>query len=288
MNNILNLSRSLKAYAQPDTTRDSIAMLLEGRYELLELKANHPDSNTDYAHIRTQENQDVWVCIRWKEKTYAEVLKGQQDLPDFSADQLAIDESHLISLLTAFSDFTYHLRVATYPFELKGVSLPQSPPASNNCCTFVEGLVVKAWQDAIDGFGWSNAKHGQMMILSAEDYFSPVTCLVESNMAVEIKDSDSLPHKWTVVQGWRKEWSGGHTFIILDYHHQSDRVLTLESNKAFKLNGVGYRMLGNFRDINKPAHNWWEDSKLPTWEKLKSTYKFREQCVLKVKNVNWI
>ncbi|MEP1032416.1 hypothetical protein [Ekhidna sp.] len=287
-NHYLNLRRSLKAYALPDTSSESVAMLLEGKYELIERKSDYPTADTDYAHIKTKESQEVWICYRWKDHIYADVEEVSLDLTDFTLDQNAIDESHLTDLLPSFSEFTYHLRTATYPFNLEGVNVPQAPPASNNCCTFVEAITVKAWQNSYSDFRWNNKKHGQMMIFSVEDYFSPVTCLVESEMAIAINDQDAIPHKWSVIQGWRKEWSGGHTFIILDHHKETDRILTLESNKAFGLNGVGYRMLGNFRDINKPSSDWWTESKLPTWEKIKNTYKFRRQCVLKVKNVNWI
>ncbi len=286
----IELYQNLKGYDQPDTTSSSTISIQKGRYSLVELKVKHPTNDTDYAFIQLASGERKWICLRWKDDEYGKLTRGNDAGGlniDFSSDPMSIDESVLIDLLPLFNDFIYDLRNTTYPFQLKGINLPQAPPSLNNCCTFVEAIVVGAWQKSHSNFQWDNTKHGQMMIFSDEDYYSPVTCLVNTDMAMEI-NSDAKPHKWTVIQGWRKQWSGGHTFIILDHHQETDRVLTLESNKAFNLDGVGYRMLGNYRDVKKPTNDWWQDSRLPTWEKIKSTYKFRKQCVLKVNNISWI
>ncbi len=284
----LKIKQPLKAYNEPNTNSAVVATLAGEIHELLEVKSNFPSSDTDYAKVKDSTAGEVWICIRWKENTYASIVTSQEDnAPDFSTDPDAIEESKLVELLPHFNEYTYDLHEANYPFELDGINVPQGPPSSNNCCTFVEAITVKAWQDSVSNFKWTNSKHGQMMIFSDEDFFSPITCLVESNMAMAV-DDDANPHKWTVIQGWRSKWSGGHTFIILDHHKETDRVLTLESNKAFKLNGVGFRMIGNFRDVNKPSSDWWSDSSLWTWEKIKATYAVRKQCVLKVKNISWV
>jgi hypothetical protein len=166
--------------------------------------------------------------------------------------------------------------------------LPQAPPKTNNCCTFVEALVVKAWQNKFNSqFKWSNTRHGQMMIFSADDYFSPVTALVESDIALAVDDSDAAPNPWTVIQGWRQQWRGGHTFIIVDHHIETDRVLTLESNSSYRLNGVGFRMIGNIGEFNNPPENWWNRTDLWTWERIKSTYRYRKQAWLKVSERTW-
>jgi hypothetical protein len=127
-----------------------------------------------------------------------------------------------------------------------------------------------------------------MMILSNDDFFSPVTAAIESNMAVAVPEPDTPPHPWTVIQGWRRQWRSGHTFIIVDHHEQTDRVLTLESNRAYKLNGVGIRAIGNIRDIGGlPPEAWWEREDLWTWERMRSTYRYRQQAWLKVKDRTW-
>jgi hypothetical protein len=196
-----------------------------------------------------------------------------------------IKESVLINLLEKFHPFTYELHAARYPFPLPGLSVPLSPPETNNCCTFVEALLVKAWADTHPEFKWGSKRHGQMMILSADDFFSPVTAVIESGMGSVMDDTDIKP--WTVVQGWRGKWNGGHTFIIVDHHEETDRVLTLESNSAYNLDGVGFRGIGNLRDFNNPPVEWWKQEDLWTWERIKSAYKFRKQAALNMNELSW-
>ena len=83
-----------------------------------------------------------------------------------------------------------------------------------------------------------------MMILT-EDLFGPITAIAEAGMGVELADPDAPPHPWTAIQGWTRGTRSGHAFLILDYDAPTDRVLTLESNSAHGLDGVGFRKLGN-------------------------------------------
>jgi hypothetical protein len=127
-----------------------------------------------------------------------------------------------------------------------------------------------------------------MMIMSSDDFFSPVTAAVESGMAIAVADPDEPPNPWTIVQGWRRQWRGGHTFLIVDHHDATDRVLTLESNSSYKLNGVGFRAIGNLKDVGGvPPDQWWEIDGVWTWQKICSTYQFRQQAMLRVKDRNW-
>jgi hypothetical protein len=121
-------------------------------------------------------------------------------------------------------------------------------------------------------------------VLYAE-YFSPVTAAVESAMAIPVPSPDAPPHPWTLIQGWRQQWRGGHTFLIVDHHAATDKVLMLESNSAYGLDGVGYREIGTLRDkgITPPAQ-WWTLPKVWTWRQVCSTYLFHEQAWLKVKD----
>jgi hypothetical protein len=91
------------------------------------------------------------------------------------------------------------------------------------------------------------------------------------------------------VQGWRNQWRSGHTFIIVDHDEATDHVLTLESNSAFGLDGVGCRKLGNLRDLpgGRPPTRWWEDERLWTWERVHTVYRFLRQGNLKVTDHSW-
>ena len=202
----------------------------------------------------------------------------------------SVKESFLIDRIDDFKNFSYKLDDGRYPYELPDVSIQQAPPRQNNCVTMVEGLAIKAWKDARgDAFTWSLAKHNRMMITSTDDYFSPVTETVASGLGIEI-DADDLPSPWTLVQGWKTQWTGGHNFFIVDVHPDTERILTLESNSAYEMDGPGFRMLGDiddFTDFN-PGKDWWKNAKLWTWKKFKETYLHRKMARLKVHDQKWV
>ena len=283
----------LKGFEEADTSSQYEGRLDPGRYIVEEYLQNHPDGSSDFARVQapTLGAGDTWICTRWNDQVYAvieDVTLSPAERQDFDGDPFAISESALLSNLPAFTDFRYDLDQARYPYPLEGASVPQAPPNTNNCCTFVEALLAKAWADEVDNFEWSGRRHRQMMIMSRDDFFSPVTAAVESGMAIGVPDPDDPPHPWTLIQGWREQWNKGHTFLIVDHHDATDRVLTLESNSGYQLDGVGFRALGNLRDTGgRPPDQWWNDSRSWTWQRVCSTYRFRQQAALKVTDRSW-
>jgi hypothetical protein len=202
----------------------------------------------------------------------------------------SVKESYLIDRIDDFKNFSYNREDGWYPYELPDVSVAQAPPRQNNCSTMVEGLAIKAWKDARgDDFTWSLAKHNRMMITSTEDYFSPVTETVASGLGIEI-DADDLPSPWTLVQGWKTQWTGGHNFFIVDVHPDTERILTLESNNTYEMDGPGFRMLGDIDDFEEfnPGKDWWKNATLWTWKKFKETYPHRKMARLKVHDQRWV
>lgn len=291
---IITLPTRLRGFIEPDTRSQIEGRLDPGRYTVEELRLDYPDADTDYARVTAPGlgANDTWICIRWRTTRYGTV----ETLPDpeppprdtHAADPFAIPETALTDLLPDFHAYTYDLDDARYPFELPGVRLPMAPPETNNCCTFVEALVAKAWADNVDAFEWSLARHRQMMITSADDFFSPVTACVDANIAAPAADPDDAPAPWIVVQGWRQQWRGGHTLIVVDHHVATDRILTLESNSAYRLDGVGFRALGNLRDLGgRPPADWWDDDRGWTWDRFCSTYRYRRHAALKVTALAW-
>jgi len=285
----------LKGFVKPSTKSQVEGFLEPGNYIVEEFLENQPpDNSSDYALVQAPAlgAGDTWICTRWQNQRYADIVEAPKlevKARLFETEALAVREARLIDRLGAFNDFSYDLDEARYPYKLPGVRLPQAPPVSNNCCTFVEALLVRAWADEYKGrFRWSAKRHGQMMIFSNDDFYSPVTAVVEEKMAIAVKDPDTPPHPWTLIQGWRRRWRSGHTFLIVDHHVPTDRVLTLESNSSYMLNGVGFRAIGNLQDMeNKPPANWWDIEALWTWERVCATYRYRQQAILKVKERKW-
>ena len=293
---IATLKVRLPGFIEPDTDSQREGFLEPGRYIVEDYREGFPDADTDYARVQapTLGASDTWICTRWKDQDYVAVSEAPEistERRSFEDDTNAVPEEALTELLPKFHDFTYDLDDARYPYELPGIRVPLAPPGFNNCCTFVEALLVRAWADTHDDFEWRPKRHRQMMIMSSDDLFSPVTAAVETGMAMPVADPDTPPHPWTLVQGWRRQWRGGHTFLIVDHHPETDRVLTLESNSSgsYKLDGVGFRKIGNLRDANdgRPPEDWWKQQDLWTWDLVCSTYRFRQLAWLKVTDRSW-
>ncbi|MBO3698326.1 hypothetical protein [Roseivirga sp. E12] len=311
----ITLSKKLMSFADADTGSEKKGFVEAGDYSLLSSKLNFPSEDTDYAQIETAGGK-VWICTRWKQNSYTQThdspARPSEDQPaslldaigavsriNFDNDDKAVEESNLVAIVKDYDGFAYDLHHPAYPYDLKGVNLPIAPPKpkQNNCCTFAEGLIVKAWSDKFPDFEWNNHRHGQMMIFSTDDYFSPVTAAVESGMGDMVDDVEAAPAPWTLVQGWKSKksddipgsmWSGGHTFIIVDHHPETDKILTLESNQAFGLNGVGFRKIGMASAFNhQPPANWWDLPGVWTWAQIKNSYKARAMATLKVKGRSW-
>jgi len=288
---IAKVKRNLKGFTDPDTASQFECRVRKGSYECLEYRPKFPGPDTDYAKLDmdTLADGDTWVCTRWKNDIYARVVEQeampeQVELPERFDD--GVDESKLVSLLETFRAFRYTPRGARYPFPLQGISVKQSPPHKNNCCTFVEALVIKAWLDNVPDFRWDAHGHAEMMILGS-DLFSPVNVLIERGIALSLSP-DAPPHPWSVVQGWSAN-NSGHSFIIVAHHGESDRILTLESNSAYGLDGVGFRKLGGLREFQpgQAPSRWWENPRTPTWKDIRRWYPKRRLCALKINNVSW-
>jgi hypothetical protein len=206
-----------------------------------------------------------------------------------------VTERSIVDLLPAFQAFTYNKNNAKYPYELVGAGVNNPIGTANDCCTFVEGLLIRAWQLKYGTlFSWTLAKHNLMMVIPEDppDYFSPVTTLVNQGIAHQL-GSDEFPKDWTVVQGWVSisPLTGGHTFIVLRAHPGSGRVLILESNTAASgLNGPGFRGLGRLDSMTDccPGNEWWNNPNAPTWAAIKEKFPNRRMAYLNVKGRTWL
>ncbi len=288
-NQFFSLGRRLRGFAEPDTSSFLEGYVEPGLYEMLELRVNFPGPDTDYVHVRTPSVADgsTWLCSRWRNTRYGAVVAAPHApgvRRNFNDDSAAVEEKAMMEMLLEFIGYEYDLHDARYPRTINSVAgLDLAPPKSNNCCTFVEGLLVNTWAQSNPAFIWTRHRHRQMMVMSLEDPFSPVTAVAEAQMGVLAERPSDPPAPWTIVQGWRRQWEGGHTFLIVDHHPPTDKVLILESNAAFRLNGVGYRGIGELTQDALPPSQWWTIPRVWTWQQVKATYVFLEQAMLAVK-----
>lgn len=166
-------------------------------------------------------------------------------------------ERRLVNPLHQFDGWTYTPRrdprdlasarfIPQYPWDI-GVAIRLDtdhpvPATYDDCCSFVEAVLVRAAKDTpVPGFTWGDADHSRAMIRDAGQRFSSVEVLQDRGLA-DAADPGELPGPWTVFQVWGAR--GGHTLLVVDVHAETGRLLTLESNCAFGLNGPGFRRLG--------------------------------------------
>ncbi len=218
---------------------------------------------------------------------------AQGALADYTAQPQAggIAESQLIEQLRHFIGFRYDRDNPHYPQALPGVNIEQSPPKLTNCCCFAEAFLVGAWANSGDDvFEWNLDLHNKMMITKTNDLFSPVTAAIESGMGTEVEDIDQLPEPWTLVQGWHRLGIQGHTLLVLDVDNLTRRILTLEANSYYGLDGVGYRELGNIDEFDDmhPGEDWSRDEGLWTWERFREFYPDMKLARLNVYDIGWV
>lgn len=218
-------------------------------------------------------------------------------------------ESNITNLLSDWSNYVY-ATPARYPYDsIAGYSVTKASSAANKrtvCCPFVEGIVVKAWHDSHPSFAWNGDRHGQFMITDIRsDKYSPITALIELDIADEI-DSNDVPPPWTVIQGWTDNPNktnsagdyvypldslpSGHTYIIVDVQPHTQRVLTLEATSYAGQNGPGFRKLGHIDNHTNccPGEKWWDNSSLWNWERFKSNHKERKLARLHINKIVWV
>lgn len=193
---------------------------------------------------------------------------------------MSLTPERILAQLELFRDHEYG-REPDYPTPLPGVRLRKysHDTPQIDCCSFVEGLLVPA-----SGIQWSRAQHRRSMIRRnwitkrIREPFSPVNMMREAGLA---KGASPIipPRPWSVVQLWRHmlPWSGGHTLIVVEHDKYTDKILTLEANKSqtMKLNGVGARGIGHYRDHGLRPDRWQDMPCVPTWERLCETYPYR-------------
>lgn len=180
----------------------------------------------------------------------------------------------VLRLVDAFRFYRYGADDVGFPWPLPGVRLPlarEGAPRLTNCCTFAAALLVRALEPAYD------YDHHRAWMVQTADRFGPVSSALELGMADPLRDED-WPGAWRLCQGWREN-GRGHTFIVVETDHL-ERCLILEANRAFGLDGVGYRDVGPRWQLGgaplPAAPATW------TWARLRSTYPSMRVCALRI------
>lgn len=184
-----------------------------------------------------------------------------------------ISEADFFKRLKEYADFTYG--EGRYPLTpvFTGPKLKLfGGKKQTNCCCFVEGMLAPF-------VTWNHFDHRAMMILNADRKFSPIDCVVNKGLG----RTAWYPSKWALAQGWNED-GRGHTFFVAEATgpFPNDRLLILEANRAWGIDGVGYRSFGNIADVGIQGPQDWRSTSLWDWERLAAVYPFLQLAALDI------
>jgi hypothetical protein len=256
----VTLLRELRLFPVADTGVPYVGTLAAGTYEAIAVETRGSDQ---YVQVGT------WICSASNGTTYATLDTVHPPITD------GIDEEFLVEVLQEFRGYSYASSNPRYTGPIPNITIPIAPPKQNNCCVFVEDLVVHAFEAARWTFHWDITRHNQLMIADWNDIWTPPHGVADAGLALAVSGPSTLqalPAPWTVCQGWNG--SSGHTFIVLAVHAQTQKVLILESTNGYGLNGPGLRGLGDLDNYlaSGPPPGWWLQSSVPTWQDIRERY----------------
>jgi hypothetical protein len=174
---------------------------------------------------------------------------------------LPIDFQRFVDLFPEVSKQKYKLSGAQCPSNPPGISLKRIGYATNNCVLFTSWIISAAF----DGVSFTKDQWSQWMVSSTVPNPLPVPGY-GPKVCLEWGIATTAPGEGVyLIQYFTK--TGGHSMLVVDHDPETDKILTLESNSAFKLNGVGWADIGNLRDVPNPgSRKKWVKKVKQTWK----------------------
>ena len=162
-----------------------------------------------------------------------------------------IDFQAVVDLLPQLIPQRYSLHDAQCPSNPPGISLKNIGDETTNCCTMTAWLL--GW--AFAGVSFSSEQWKLWMVSTTDRGNVPVVPNWGPKVAIQWGAGTTAPGQAPCLIQYFTE-SGGHSLIVVDYDEETDKILTLESNSAGKLDGCGWYQIGNLRDVFNPGPDW--------------------------------
>lgn len=227
-----------------------------------------------------------------------------------------VREADILALLPDWEAYVYsgawaanypnHYYLGSNNDSLRGFDLDEPPGLEIACNGFTQAIITEAWFRKYPQLRWNKDNWSGFIIENVWDTvnnqvgfdpFGPMTETLRGDgsiaMSVLVDASENRPPpRWSLIQGWSK-WDpvkhatenraadgsiGGHSFIIVDHHPGTDKILTIEANHGLSLNGIGMRCLGNISGqkhagiITPNKDRLWIEKAAPTWQETKQNY----------------
>ncbi len=161
-----------------------------------------------------------------------------------------IDFQAVADLLPQLTTQRYTLHGAQYPSNPPGIKLKNIGTETTNC-------TVTAWLLgwAFAGVSFTKAQWSLWMVSSADQGNVPTVPNWGPRVAIEWGAATTAPGDGPYLIQYFTE-TGGHSLIVVAYDEETDKILTLESNSAYGLDGCGWGEIGNLRDVSNPGPDW--------------------------------
>lgn len=190
------------------------------------------------------------------DKTWA-ALEGASIDPQLS---LPIDFQTVADLFPQMMPQQYRLHDAQCPSNPPGVKLKNIGDEWTNCVQFTSWLLAYSFR----GVQFSGDQWSRWMVGGSLQGTPPIVPNWGPKVILEWGCGTTAPTRGAYLIQYFTS-TGGHSLIVVDRDPATDKILTLESNSGFGLNGAGWGEIGNLRDVLNPGLSWTEKVS-QTWE----------------------
>ena len=166
----------------------------------------------------------------------------------------------IVALFPQVAKQTYSLKEGQTPVQPNGVRLSSRAVGDKtiNCTQFTTFLVSQAFKTKWTSDQWARWQNTgyQKKTLDVPNYGPRVA------LDWGVATTAPGPGAW-LIQYFTE--TGGHSLIVLAHAPESDKILTLESNSYYGIDGVGWGGIGNLRDVPNPGADW-QSKTTQTWK----------------------
>ncbi len=173
---------------------------------------------------------------------------------------LPVDFHHVAKLFPQMMPQKYRLHDAQCPSNPPGVRLNYIGDEWTNCVQFTSWLLAYSFS----GVQFSGNQWSRWMVGGDLQGKPPIVPNWGPKVVLEWGAGTTAPERGAYLIQYFTS-SGGHSLIVVDRDPETDKILTLESNSGYGLNGAGWGEIGNLRDTLNPGLNWPEEVS-QTWE----------------------
>ena len=166
----------------------------------------------------------------------------------------------IVALFPQVAKQTYSLKEGQTPVQPNGVRLSSRAVGDKtiNCTQFTTFLVSQAFKTKWTSDQWARWQNTgyQKKTLDVPNYGPRVA------LDWGVATTAPGPGAW-LIQYFTE--TGGHSLIVLAHDPDSDKILKLESNRYYGIDGVGWGGIGNLRDVPNPGADW-QSKTTQTWK----------------------